>query len=500
MQLKEDILVEVSNLAYRVRDKQILENLDFSIRKGEVLAVTGPSGSGKTTLAEILIGNLQPSEGQILFSDDFDALLVTQQDRFLRASGLRVSYYSQRYENPNEEGIPTVSEYLHRSVPGIQPENFLDVLTQLEIESLANRKLLSLSNGERKRVQLAEALLQNPNLLVLDQPFTGLDTSSRQILTHICERQKNDGISLVIICDEFHIPEFTDYVLKLEREGAASIVKMKDFQKSDKEYLNLSIHIDHGFLTQIGHTEQHSELVVQMKNVNVSYGGKKVLDGINWTVHTGEKWLLYGPNGAGKTTLLSLVSADNPQSYSNNIVLFDRKRGSGETIWDIKKKIGFVSPELHHFFLRRKSILKPASGEVSSYGGMSCIDVVLSGLKDEVGFTTRRSDLEIDLARKWMHLMGLEKLEKVPFLHSSLGEQRNILLARALVKSPELLILDEPCQGLDHTQVQNFTRLLDLICTVRHSTLIYVTHVAEEVPSCITYELALEKGKVVKKW
>lgn len=491
-------IIEIQNLGFRIHQKTILKSLEFSIKKGETFVITGPSGSGKTTLAEILMGNLEPSEGQIRFAENFEALIVSQQDHFVSATDLRIAYYSQRYESLNEDGIPTISEYLHRTVPGIHTNKLWKVLKELEIDSLSNRKILSLSNGERKRVQLAEALLQNPDMLVLDQPFTGLDSHSRKKLTGILQNLKNSEMTLVIVCDEFHIPPFTDFIISLGLNGDSKIIPYSDFHKSGKEYLNLSVNADHELLMEIARSKSHSSLVVRMRNVNVSYNGEKVLRNINWEIQAGEKWLLYGPNGAGKTTLLSLISADNPQGYSNDLILFDQKRGSGESIWDIKKKIGFVSPELHHYFLRRKSIYKPAKGEVTSYDGLTCLDVVSSGWKDEIGFTSLRTKMETDLARKWLHLVGMEKLEKASFLQSSLGEQRIVLLARALIKSPELLVLDEPCQGLDQFQIRNFLNLLDLICTDNQTTLIYVTHLAEEIPLCITNELALENGSVAQ--
>lgn len=496
--IDDENIVEAKSLSYQVRDKMILHEISFKIAKGETFVITGPSGSGKTTLAKILAGNINPSGGEIVFANDFDTLMVSQQDRFVSASGIRVSYYSQRYENPNEEGIPDVSEYLHRAVPGIQPDWFLEVLSELEIEPLRDRKILSLSNGERKRVQLAEALLQNPGMLVLDQPFIGLDTHSREKLSEILHRLKKSDITLVIVSDEFHIPHFTDNVIFLGSNANNRIVPYHDFHQSEKEDLNLKVDEDPELIHEITRSESHSSLVVRMLDVNVLFRGNKVLRNINWEIRAGEKWLLYGPNGAGKTTLLSLISTDNPQGYSNDIVLFDRQRGSGESIWDIKKKIGFVSPELHHYFLRRKSIYKPALGETASYSGLSCLDVVLSGLKDEVGFSSLRTEMETKLARSWLRLIGMEHLEKASFLQSSLGEQRILLLARALIKLPELLVLDEPCQGLDHWQTRQFLSLLDLICTGNQTTLIYVTHRAEEIPSCITNELALENGSVVK--
>ena len=236
-----------------------------------------------------------------------------------------------------------------------------------------------------------------------------------------------------------------------------------------------------------------------MKNVNVSFGGKKVLNGINWEVKTGGQWVLKGPNGAGKTTLLSLITADNPQGYTNDLVLFDRKRGSGESIWDIKKKIGFVSPELHLYFLRQKSIYHPAAGIPTSYNSMTCLDVVLSGLNDEIGFNTSYSERSLRLAKLWLRLLKLEHLEKSPFLYTSLGEQRIFLLARALIKLPDLLILDEPCQGLDPSQTRRFLKLLDHICENGNTTMIYVTHRAEEIPLCVSHILELENGCVMQE-
>ncbi len=489
-------IIEVKDLEYRLRERIILQNLNFQIGSGELFVITGPSGSGKTTLAEILMGNIPPTEGQILFAEDFEALLVSQQDRFVAASGLRISYYSQRYESLNEENVPSVTAYLHRTVPGIQPDHFSRVLKELEIDHLADRKILSLSNGERKRVQLAEALLQNPEMLVLDQPFIGLDKHSREGLSTILQQQKRAGMTMVIISDALHIPQFSDRVLELDFNAKSKMLNVANFQRSDEKDQVYSVNTDHELLKELSHSDEHSELLVRMRGVNVIYGGKKFLEDIDWEVKADEKWLLFGPNGAGKTTLLSLVSADNPQGYSNDLVIFDRKRGSGESIWDIKKKIGFVSPELHHYFLRRKGIYKPASREAVSYDGMTNLDVVLSGLKDEVGFTSERTKMELEHARKWMRIMGMEHLEKLSFLHSSMGEQRIILLARALVKSPELLILDEPCQGLDQAQIRRFTGLLDHICAGKKTTLIYVTHREEEIPSCITHELELENGRI----
>lgn len=478
-------IVKAADLTYKVNYKIIFEQINFEIAKGETFVITGSSGSGKTTLARIVGGLLKPTAGRISFAEGISSKMVSQQDGFLAATGLRVSYYSQRYENPNQDNVPTVLEYLAKKVSEVSLGRLHDALSELEIEYLTERKILSLSNGERKRVQLAEALLQKPDLLVLDQPFVGLDVHSREVLFRILEKQKKNGKTLVLVSEYSLIPPFANQVFDLGKPNES-----KPDSVNNSELSHIEIIDSHN------EKEQQFDTIVRMRDVSVSFGGEAVLSGINWQVNPGEKWLLSGHNGAGKTTLLSLISADNPQGYSNDLVLFDRKRGSGESIWDIKKKIGFVSPELHLYFLRHRGLYNAATSTQTSYNSLSCVDVVLSGLKDEVGFTTSGSHFEMKTAREWLHLLGMEHLSSAPFLHSSLGEQRIILLARALVKSPDLLILDEPCQGLDPSQTKRFTSVLDEICLHRQTTLIYVTHRQEEVPSCISHFLALEKGKV----
>jgi molybdate transport system ATP-binding protein len=195
----------------------------------------------------------------------------------------------------------------------------------------------------------------------------------------------------------------------------------------------------------------------------------------------GERWCLSGPNGAGKSTLLSLINADNPQAYANEIYLFDKRRGKGETIWDIKKRIGYVSPELHLFF----------DASVTTF------DAIASGLFDTIGLFRSVNQEQADTVKAWMKLLNLEELSN-RLLHSlPLGKQRFVLLARALVKNPPLLILDEPAQGLDEEQAALFKNIIEQICRHSDKTLIYVTHLKSEIPSCVRNFIQLEKGRIV---
>ena len=214
-----------------------------------------------------------------------------------------------------------------------------------------------------------------------------------------------------------------------------------------------------------------------MNHVSIVYGKRTILKSLDWTVHNGEHWALSGQNGAGKSTLLSLVCADNPQSYACDIPLFGRQRGTGESIWDIKKHIGYVSPEMHRAYHR----------------DMPAINVVASGLKDSVGLYVKPTGDDIERCKFWMDVFGLEGKETAPFLEISSGEQRLVLLARAFVKDPELIILDEPLHGLDNRNRRLVKDVIDTFCKRRNKTLIMVSHYREEYPSCIDHEIKLIK-------
>jgi molybdate transport system ATP-binding protein len=217
--------------------------------------------------------------------------------------------------------------------------------------------------------------------------------------------------------------------------------------------------------------------VVEMKNVSIRYGKRTILRDLNWTVMNGERWALSGQNGSGKSTLLSLVCADNPQSYACDITLFDRPRGSGESIWDIKKHIGYVSPEMHRSYKRN----------------LPAIRIVASGLMDSIGLYAVPNEQDYERCRWWLDIFGIGELGDRPFLQLSSGEQRLVLLARAFVKDPQLLILDEPLHGLDLWNRRMVKDIIETFCQRRGKTLIMVTHYQEELPEVITNSLFLKK-------
>ena len=223
----------------------------------------------------------------------------------------------------------------------------------------------------------------------------------------------------------------------------------------------------------------HTEHIVDLNKVSIRYGERTILKELDWTVKCGEKWALSGENGAGKSTLLSLVCADNPQSYACDISLFGRKRGSGESIWEIKKHIGYVSPEMHRAYLKN----------------LSAIDIVASGLHDSIGLYKKPRPEDRDTCLWWMDIFGIADLADSNFLQLSSGEQRMVLLARAFVKDPELLILDEPLHGLDMVNRRLVKDVIEAFCQRKDKTMIMVTHYQEELPDCITNSIYLTKNK-----
>jgi molybdate transport system ATP-binding protein len=223
--------------------------------------------------------------------------------------------------------------------------------------------------------------------------------------------------------------------------------------------------------------------LISITGATIRYGNKTVLDNIDWTVHAGEHWAIVGPNGAGKSTLLSLVLGDCPQSYAQNIRLWGRRRGTGESIWDLRKNIGFVCSESHTFH--------PPEAD--------CLSTVLSGFHETIGLYKFCAKSEHDHAFRWMQSLGIEKLASRPFGELSLGEQRLVLLARALVRDPVLLILDEICQSLGEESRAAILRILEQLC--QHDlplSLICVSHHWDEIPDSVRYRMHMKNGLIMK--
>jgi molybdate transport system ATP-binding protein len=468
----------------------ILDHIDFTIRRGEQWLLTGPSGSGKTALAHTLLGRHHHT-GR-LESTKLHIAIVEQQHRFKNLPGTTGLYYQQRFNSSDAGTTITVEEEL-REYASLAKEDTGTWTDELHIRPLLSRPLIQLSNGENKRVQLAIALSERPDLLILDNPFTGLDREGRDTLHRLIGLLVTKGVQILLIGSTDGIPAAITHIARLEKGRLVLACPREEFDSGagsgepGKELtggaLVAGISLDPVTLSRlIRPASSEFSVAVRMTDVFIRYGDAVLLKGVNWEVKKGERWHISGPNGAGKSTLLSLITADNPQAYANQIWLFDRRRGSGESIWDIKRKIGFVSPELHLYFDR----------------GATCPEVIASGLFDTIGLFRPLNPDQQSAVQGWMDLLGIGELRHRRLAQLSLGQQRMVLLARALIKSPPMLILDEPCQGLDEEQTACFKSLVGTLCEAFGTTLIYVSHYQQEIPRCVDRFLRLENGAVVQ--
>lgn len=479
--MEDKISLVVDGLTKQGAGRDILKDISFKVRKGECWAITGNSGSGKSTLLSCIRQyKYYPGKIALVGEESPNVALIPHQHVFKNLSGINNFYYQQRFNSSEAEDAKTVMQEMLEG--DVDREEVLSTLEMLKIEYLADTPLIQLSNGEHKRCQIAKSLLQKADWILLDDPFTGLDVRSRELLDELIVKILKQGVHVLIV-NRGELPSFITHVLVLKDGVQTGVFDREAFLESkfaqpDEEELKFSFN---GVWAR--QPEASFAYAVRMNDVNIRYHGKDILSGIDWEVKKGEKWTVSGPNGSGKSTLLSLINGDNPQAFANDVYLFDRKRGSGETIWEIKKKIGYVSPELHQHYDK----------------SFSLFDTVASGLFDTIGLFKKLNEKQRQLVYEVLSAFHIEDQAQKLLGSLSHGKQRWVLLARALVKNPPLLILDEPCQGLDNELRNQFVSMVDQLCMDTDRTLIYVTHVDEEVPDCITHRLKLEKGKIKEK-
>ncbi|MEO6220633.1 MAG: ATP-binding cassette domain-containing protein [Ginsengibacter sp.] len=483
--MKQTFLLKVNELTIQKSGKTVLDEVSFSVKKGECLAIIGPSGSGKSTLIKALTEKYFCKGSIDIYNEDGSSpriSTITHQHHFKNLSNTSSFYYQQRFNSNDAEDAVTINEALLTS--GATENSIKETLSLLGISDVQFTRLIQLSNGEHKRFQIARAVLLNAEWLLLDSPYTGLDIAARKLLNQILDKLISTGIHVLLVTSIADIPAGITHVALLEKGELKEKISHAEFKKRNyiltikSQLPSLNTISLEAMIPAYDYTD--FSVAIDMVDTSVEYNRKKILQNINWKVIKGECWNVSGHNGSGKSTLLSLVTGDNPQAFANEIYLFDRKKGTGESIWDIKRKIGYVSPELHHYF----------------DSGISCFNMVASGLFDTIGLFKQINEKQKNIVRQWMSLMHINEFEEKLFRQLSNGEQRLVLLTRALVKNPPLLILDEPCQGLDHEVSAWFIALINDICVSMKKTLVYVSHYEEEIPSCVTKTLKLEQGKI----
>jgi molybdate transport system ATP-binding protein len=449
----------------------VLHDITWTLRDGETWAVAGPMGCGKSTFLDAVRGRHRIASGHaewpwletlrrqgqaVVFPAEVMRMVsFKEESRLFSYAG---HYYQQRFEFADAEEPLSLEGFL-RSGSDATDEQVAAISKRLGLSELLPLSFMKLSNGQTRRARIARALLAHPKLLLLDDPFVGLDLAGRGELDRFLKELVDGGQHLILACGEDAVPAWVTNVLQL---GLTQ-------KRGDGVALSAGGRRPPAFAT---------EPIIELRNVSVVHGGKPILANVNWTVNRGERWALTGANGAGKTTLLSLVCGDHPQAYANDIKLFGRKRGSGESVWDVKKKLGLVSPELHLYFP----------------GSLTAFEVAVTGFYDVLTFREATGE-QANQVRELFADFGLESVAKTGFRRLSTGQQRLVLLARALVKRPPLLVLDEPFQGFDAATVGRMRAWLDRELR-DDQTLIFVSHRPEDFPETITHRLRIDGGRV----
>ncbi len=345
----------------------------------------------------------------------------------------------------------------------------LDLMSELDLTHLKDSGFRVLSSGETRRLMLARALATQPEFLVLDEPYSGLDAAHRKSLANYLMTLSHSVQMMVVVSREEDMPEWIEQIALFSQGKLDSLMDKTAWDSHPvisqikSQSIQQSVQVMK-LIRRHRHTSQIDNPIFELREGTVAYTDKTIFSDVNWRINKGEHWQITGPNGCGKSTLLGLIFGDHPQCYSNDIQIFGKQRGTGETIWEIKKHIGMVSLALHLQYRVDCSALK----------------VILSGFYDSIGLYQKPTRLEQKIAKEWLEILHMIQFANTSFRRLEFSQQRLLLIARAIVKQPALLILDEPYQGLDYLGRRLINNTLELIARENLSQLLYVSHYQED--------------------
>jgi molybdate transport system ATP-binding protein len=467
--------IEFNRACIRFNESFSLIDINWKLEPGQVWAIMGASGSGKSALAAALAGTGDITSGTVkgivknagIVSLESQAALI-KRERLRDDSDITDKVYDG---TPVREMLDEVS---------ISPSLLTRLIELLGLEALLERGFRKLSTGETRKLLITRALTSKPELLIIDGPFEGLDAQTVPLISEVLQ-QVSIEIPMVLVINRFdELPEFVTHVALLEKGRLKTTLETRNKPALDllSQLLHLKttdIKIPNAIPGETSPPLNSDEPLVNIRNGSIRYTDNLVFEHLDWRIEPGQHWQLTGPNGSGKTCLLNLITGDHPQCYTNDIFVCGYQRGSGESIWDIKQHIGYVSSALQWDY--RVSI--------------SCKNVIISGFYDSIGLYNKATDLQEEIAIQWLQILGLQDRAGQPFNQFSYGDQRLLLIARAVVKHPHLLILDEPCFGLDDMNRQLVLALIEKICAGSETTVIYVNHHAQDQVEGIENYLSL---------
>lgn len=450
-------MISLKDVTVSKRGVKLFEGFNLHLREGEHWLIQGENGSGKTALLQLIAGIVHPHSGQVSYDfisgNDWDTLYKQRQEKihfvpaqWLHAflSGFDGLFYQQRYYTMDDTELPKVRDVFGDDLSALRTFTFSD---NFDIRALLDLPLTRLSNGQLKKVIVLRQLVKNiPKILIMDYPFDGLDARSRADLSQFINdlaTQFRIQVMLVDHGDTFPSVMNRKLILREFKIDRIEDLVVKKTSESSYNKPTAGVHKDTG-------------PVVEMQDLTIQYGDKKILSNVNWRINKGERWALTGKNGSGKTTLFSLIYADHPMAYSQKVFLFGKRRGTGESIWDIKKRINYFGPEQIHF--------------------LNAGSIGITARQHIISQKHRRAERLPEL----IEFFDAGKYIDKPVRFLSSGELQMALLMNMFLDDKELLLLDEPFQFLDPENHEKVTKYLNQHLD-EDVTLVMITHDERDV-------------------
>ncbi len=353
----------------------------------------------------------------------------------------------------------------------VDAERHKGLIEALHLTECLEKGYRELSTGQSRKLMILSEFSKKPSCLIIETPFEGLDPLSCMELSEALKNLHKAGVLLILfVFNQSDIPAFCTHIAVMAKgslvfqgpreKGAQWLAHelkqgIPDFQASSKDLQKAETLHHNGF---------DDTFLVRLNQGSAGYGGKTVFQGLTLNIAPGQHTLVTGPNGSGKSTLLQMITGDHPACYQNDLSIFGIKRGSGESIWDLKKDMGIVSSELHRNY----------------HVPGSALSALISGYFDSIGVYQNATPGQKQEAMTWLERIGMKSRGQTPFRNLSFGDQRLVLIARALIKVPKLLILDEPTQGLDELNRKSVLDFIEDMAKENISTILYVSHREDE--------------------
>ena len=479
-------MLTLCNIDIPINKTQRFQLDNLSLKAFQPVLVAGPNGAGKSLLLALMTGQpsanvhpLYPTTTATAQGRSAGSIPVLQGDRILVSTATQQAILDAERKKACADILDIVAtptcakavlcEGLH------EPDYACELASRLGLGALMEAPFTGLSTGETKKLLLARAIAYQPKWLLLDAPFDGLDAQSVSVLTQLLSDIAAPTTVVIATNAIGALPEQSWYCVYLEQltiSWEASFSDTDTMRAALNQYETLS-EATVALPDADSADKTLPDPLVSLTDGQASYNGRVIFEHLNWSVKRQQHWQIIGPNGAGKSVLLAMITGDDSHCYTNQLTVFGYRRGSGESIWDIKKHIGVVSNQL--FLQYRVSV--------------SVLDTVLSGFFDSIGLYQQPTDSQLRIARQWLAVLGLTHLGAVSFQSLAEGDKRLTLIARAMVKQPALLILDEPCNNLDTLNRRKVLAVVQQLMQRSNSTVLYVNHQREDVLDGISQQL-----------